>query len=523
MTELKALPIIIPPYRHASVEPSTFRSVLVLLIKLGGAVLCGVGAVMLPPQMAYLLVVPTVVCLAVVLWLLPDRGFFPLKAMTRIYTIYLVLMVIWPVYIAVVLPGLPWLTPTRMALLIFTFIFLYSVSVSGALRQHLWTVARASTGVWVAFLLWNVSQIISAPFSTNITLTVKKFLDNQLNYNEVFFIGCLLFSIRGNATRTIGWLIVLAVLCSFDGFVEYKLEYPPWAHHIPSFMRVDEATMANMLGSQARSTDGIYRVRGPFALSLVFAEYLALCMPFILHWLVTGRSLALRLAMVLAWILVFMAIWITQSRLGAVGAIVAHIVYLPVWAYRRWKADNSALLGPFILFGTPVAAIVALGVIFSSHTLTAKIMGGPAAAASNAARATQRAMAIPKVLHNPIGHGLGQSGTVLGFANAGGYITVDNHYITTSLDLGVLGLVSFYGMFLIAAWIGIKMFVNTTDRETELAGPLAIMFLVFFVIKSVLSQDNNHSLVLLLLGMLVALWARERKLVDPETLFLPSI
>lgn len=246
-----------------------------------------------------------------------------------------------------------------------------------------------------------------------------------------------------------------------------------------------------------------------------------MCMPFILHWMVTGRTFALRASMIAAWILVFAAIWVTQSRMGIVGALIAHLTYLPVWAYRRWKTDRSALLGPFILFGTPLAVVVGLGIVFSSHTLTAKVMGGPAAAASNAARATQRAMAIPKVLHNPIGHGLGQSGTVLGFANLGGFITVDNHYITTSLDLGILGLFSFYGMFLIGAWTGVKMFIDTTDRETELAGPLAMMFIVFFVIKSVLSQENNHSLVMLFLGMLIALRARDLKLVDPKHLFPP--
>ena len=74
-------------------------------------------------------------------------------------------------------------------------------------------------------------------------------------------------------------------------------------------------------------------------------------------------------------------------------------------------------------------------------------------------------------------------------------------------------------MFLVAAWLGIRLYLTTADREAELAGPLAAMFLVFVVVKSVLSEENNHSLVLLLLGMLLALSARERKLIDADNPF----
>ena len=505
-----------PLYRRAPVVRSFGRRSLVFAAKLFLAALYGVAVVMLPPSVVWLLAVPIVVCLGVVLWMLPDGGTFPLGAIQRTYSVWLVLLILWPSYIAVVLPGLPWLTPTRFTLFILTFFFLYSVSISGVLRRRLMVVARASKGVWICFLLWQLTQFISMPFSKYLSLTLTKIVDNQLSLNSIFFLGCLLFSIRGNATRTVGWLIALAVICSLDGFLELKLGYPPWANHIPSFMRVDDAAMSSALGSQARAYDGVYRVRGPFSLSLVYAEYLALCMPFILHWMVTGRSMLLRAAMAVAWLLVFVAIIISQSRLGQVGALIAHVIYLLVWAYRRWKSDDSSLLGAFMLFGAPIAALMLVGVILSSHTLSNSVFGNGSSADSDEARRIQRQMAIPKVISNPIGHGLSTSGETLGFRSPSGFLTVDNHYITTALDLGVLGLFSFYGMFLIAAWTGIKLFITTADRENELAGPLGMMLLVFFVIKSVLSQENNHTLVLLLLGMMMALCARERALVDPD-------
>ncbi len=519
MASFNASAPILPLYTRAPDVPSRLRRSLVVVAQIAAAAAYGFAAVALPPSLLPILIAPVVLCLLLALWLMPDRGVFPLAIIQNAYSVMLVLMVIWPVYIAVVLPGLPWLTPTRMALFVVTFFFLYSVSTSSVLRSHLSVVARSCKPLWIAFLLWEASMFISIPFSHHVATTLKILLDNQLRLVELFFLGCLIYARRGVPTRTLATLIVLAMICAVDGFIEMKLEYPPWAHHIPSFMRVDDATMANVLGSQARSADGLYRVRGPFPLSLVFAEYLAICIPFIIHWIVTGRSLMLKVFMAVAWVMVMAAIVITHSRLGLVGALLAHVTYLPMWALRRWRANPSALLGPFILFGAPFAALMLVGVVLSSHTLRTHVLGGGAQAASDLARAQQRAMAMPKVLHNPIGYGLGQSGQTLGFVNQGGASTVDNHLITSLLDIGVLGTISFYGMFVIAAWLGARMYLTTKDREIELGGPLAVTFLVFFVIKTVLSQENNHPLVLLLLGMTLALSARARQLVDADHLF----
>ena len=45
------------------------------------------------------------------------------------------------------------------------------------------------------------------------------------------------------------------------------------------------------------------------------------------------------------------------------------------------------------------------------------------------------------------------------------------------------------------------------------------MFIIFIFIKTVLSQENNHPIVFLLLGMVAAFLARERGLVDADNLF----
>ena len=503
---------ILPLYTRNPEPPSLGRRVVVMLAQLTVAAIYGVAVVALPQNMLFLLMLPVIVCLLIALWLMPDRGVFPVSAIERSYTPLLVLMIIWPQYIAIVLPGLPWLTPTRLSLFVVTLFFLYSLSTSSLLRRHLLTVARSSPLLWTAFLLWQGSMVISLPFSHAIGQSAKIFVDDQLRLTGMFFLGCLVFTRRGAATRTIAIILILAVLCVIDGFVELKLQYPPWAHHIPSFMRIDDASLANILGSQSRSADGIYRVRGPFSVSLLLAEFLALTVPFILHWLLTGRSLLLRLAMIVTFCFVFSGIVVTGSRLGLVGIIVAVATYLPMWAFRQWRSNRTSIIGPSILIGAPIVALAMIGVVFSSHTLRTRVLGGGAQAASTEIRAEQTRLGIPKILANPIGHGLGQSGSALNFIATNGMTTIDNDYLSTLLELGIIGTLGFFGMFFVGARLGLEAYSTTGDRETELVGPLASMCMVFVVVKMVLSEEVNHSLAFLMLGMLMALRARHLKI-----------
>ena len=509
MASFNAPTVVLPQYRRGPAAPSRLRRAFVMLAQIVAAATYGFLAVALPAELVVVLIVPVVVCLLVVLWLMPDRATFPLTAIEANFRVMFVLMILWPVYIAVVLPGLPWLTPTRIEVILVTVLLMYSVATSAALRSHLAIVATQSRLLWVGFLTWQASMLVSLPFSQQIGQSTKILIDRQLSYTESFFLGCLVFARRGSATWAIGCMLVLAVICSIDGFIELRMEHPPWALHIPSFLKVDETFLSTVLGSQARSDDGFYRVRGPFVNSLVFAEFLALCTPFVLHWMLNARSLLLRLSLIAVAGLNLAAILVTHSRLGLVGTMVALATYVPLWAFKAWRANRTSLLGPTLLFGAPLIAFGLLGVVFSSHTLTMSVLGGGAQESSNEGRTQQRQMAIPRVLSHPLGHGLGQGAQVLGFRAPNGMLTVDDNFMETTLDLGVLGVVGYYGMFAMGAWVAGRAYLATSERESQLAGPLASMMVVFLVIRSVLAEEDNHPLVFILLGMVMALRARD--------------
>lgn len=507
MAERAVAPL--PQYRRAETPTPVSRAVS-FAGKIALAAGYGVLVVLLPPQRLFLLAIPIVVMLLLTLWMLPDRKQYSFRTITALFVPLVVTQIIWPQYIAVSLPGLPWMTPTRLILFALSATFLYSLATSSALRAQALAIASDARAFWIAFVVWEVMQFITIPVSPDIGQSAKKAIDNQFEFTCLFFIGCIVFYRPGWARKISLWLIVLAAICCIDGLIEQRNGAPPWAGHIPSFLRVDDNYLATVLGSQARSADGIYRVRGPFSNSLTLAEYLACCMPFILHWLFRGKSVAMKALLGLGWLLVVVGIVITTSRLGLVGALIGHIVYLALWAYRRAKTDTGTMAGPAAVVGAPIVIALALALILSSNTLTTKFFGGGAQQASNAARDEQLAMAIPKVAANPFGHGLGMSGGTLGFVSPSGIITVDNYFITTVLDLGVVGLAAFVAMWLTAAATAARVYLRARDDEMELAGALAAMFVTSIIVRWVFSQEDNLPLFFILIGMTMALRARAK-------------
>ena len=94
-------------------------------------------------------------------------------------------------------------------------------------------------------------------------------------------------------------------------------------------------------------------------------------------------------------------------------------------------------------------------------------------------------------------------------------MTIDTYILSIVLDYGIVGFLIFYGAMLAAGVIvGLKILQMTntaTDRDSEEIGylfPLADMLAQFFVIKTVLSQEENHSILFMIYGAILALFWR---------------
>ena len=104
------------------------------------------------------------------------------------------------------------------------------------------------------------------------------------------------------------------------------------------------------------------------------------------------------------------------------------------------------------------------------------------------------------------GHGIGGAAHNLGYVQGDGIITIDSYYLTLLMDMGVLGLIVYFSMFLRGIWLSARTVVlHPSEGELGLLLPLSVSLTNFVIIKSVFSQDANHPIVFMMLGAVLAL------------------
>lgn len=87
-------------------------------------------------------------------------------------------------------------------------------------------------------------------------------------------------------------------------------------------------------------------------------------------------------------------------------------------------------------------------------------------------------------------------------------MTIDNYFLSIALDFGVIGFFVFYAIWLIAIFRGGRIGVEETDYTRMWMIPAVLSLTNFFVIKTVFSQQEGHSVPFAILAMVVAMiWA----------------
>lgn len=452
-----------------------------------------------------------VIPVATLIWLLPERGRAPTATLTFLFSAVIGALLLWPDYLAISLPFLPWITMLRLFAVPMTLILVVSLSVSRGFRQHLWEVSDQAPWVRRLALVFVATLFITLPLSRDIMFSFQRVALAQINWTAMFMAALWVFSQPKNFQRlVIALWPATAIICGI-GVWESFIDQLPWANHIPSFLAVGDESVQRLLAGSARAATGIYRVQSKFGNSLVLGEYLGLVTPFFIHGIFVARHWIVKILGAAMLVLIAYVVHRTDSRLAMLGLLLSGLLYLLVWASLRWRDVKGSLFGPAVVVSYPLVFAAFVVGTFVFPPLTEMVWGGGAEAASNQSRRTQWMMGMPHVLVNPIGHGVGQSGNVIGFSGPSGIITVDSFYLTLLVENGVVGFVAFVGAFLFGVYYAGKTAIRSDDAETRLLMPLAIALFNFIVVKSVLSQQENHSLAFVLLAAVPALMWRARQ------------
>lgn len=457
----------------------------------------------------YIPAIPVVLMALLALWIAPDVDSRLDGAIERSYFIYWGVALMWPSYIALNFPGLPWISFQRLAMIVTAVLSLTALSMSPRIRGQMLEVLTSHKVMLRFFLAWVLIHAVMLP--VGMMESSGRWVSHALIWHFLFLISCWVMVKPGNPLR-LDRLILIAVALTAAVVIPEAIDQKPiWVDYIPSFLGIDPELQEQLQFGVIRGED--YRVRSIFVVSLVYAEYIGMLLPFVLLAMVNAPSGWRRFAAIALLILVANAAVLTQARSALIALIAATVAFAGIWVLRRYKATkkDQDIVSASMLYGFPAAAVLLMMAVLIVPQLRVRVLGGGQHAASDNAREAQWDMAIPHILTNPVGHGMGSIDRVVPYTNLAGKFTIDSYPINLLIEYGVPGFVAFVGFFVTAIYLGIKTFTNAANKEEELAGAAAVGIFSFLITRLILSSEGGQNIAFGFSGMILALHYRQQK------------
>lgn len=455
---------------------------------------------------------PLLVLVALTIWALPDLGRAPSRSLERLFFAFFLSLPLWPNYLAIVLPGLPWITMMRLIGFPLVFLLALSLSISQDFRREAAQPLNATPLLWKFLACFAGIQCLSIGLSNMPQLSIQQLLVAQVNWTAMFFISAFVFTKPKRVELWAALLIAAAVVLTLIGLREYQVQKVLWAGHIPSFLAVQDEAVQRILTGNFRAGTTRYRIQATYATALGLGEFLAIVTPFVLHFIGGAYHFLVRLLCIVLLPLLLVGIYLTDTRLGMVGFLLSCALYVFLWGALRWRQQPHSMVGPAVVLSYPAMFLAFVGAILVVPRLRLMTLGGGQHAASTDARVEQVREGIPLVFTHPLGFGIGRGAEGLGYTNPGGVMTIDTYWLLTALDYGIAGFVLFYGMFVIAVVAGFRAIIGgLKDREQAMLLPLVISLVVYVVIKSIYAGVENQPTAYMMLGGVAALVYRARR------------
>ncbi|UTW55880.1 O-antigen ligase [Kordiimonas sp. SCSIO 12610] len=440
--------------------------------------------------------VPAILISLMGVWLMPEKDTCYEFFMQPLMLLYIICICVWPPYVSIIpLPGAIWAPPGRIILFLMTFIALVNISVSRQAKSHIATFYEQYPITLFSIIGLVTIQFCSVFFSSSSGYSMSFFLKYSMATAMAFIITISVL----NSEKILKSLpyIALVILLYLSGmaFIEQAQETNLWVKYLPSWAIVDDGSGAMSRIINPIYRNGSYRVRGTSITSLEFGELFAYLSPFAYYFLFERKSIIGKLIAISCLVIAFTAALTTGARLAHVGFLFAGATYVFLWGLRGWVQDARNILGPAIaILYTTMASLVFVA-LFASTRLNNLAFGGAGTEASTQGRIIQWQTGFPKLLENPVfGHGMGQGASALNS------ITIDSYILSILLETGVIALVCFLLFFGITIATAVKMYLYHSKNSplNAMTASIASTMAAFLLIKTILSQIANHSLIYML-------------------------
>ncbi len=479
----------------------------------------GVMVVILPP-LAWIGVIG--IALLFLLWVMPDLPVVPEKLLRRLFLLSIIVQFATPVYYAVVVPGLPWISFRRLFWFPTIMLAALALAASSDARNRLTGVVRDAKWITVpgiAFFLW---LWLSVPTSIAWNETVSAIVNSYL-YWAMAFVVCVLCVREEKDIR-----LVLRILCAITlvagpmGFIEYLkqdrfiIDWWPQSF-IQELARLNPVMFENL--SRDTFRNGEFRANFIFNVSLSYGEFLAICAPIGAYFAFHGRTRVGQVLGVFSILMCVLGVFASGSRGGYLGLALGLPFVTLLWLIRHMREQPNSMAGALAGVTLSGAVIGFIGLLIVWKKLRWKFTGGYEGAGSTGIRWLQWEMALPSIMSNPLtGYGHGVGGLVVGYITPGGTPTVDSYVITLLVDAGVPAFVFFFVMVVAAILLMVRIYLTDPSPESSCAMAIAGALLAFLSYRIFLSQLENHFLLFLLLGFAALQLSASRRRVGATVL-----
>jgi hypothetical protein len=517
LTSVEPAPLILPPYYSGGWSyTKTFFIVSSLLLF---CFVYGFFFSVIAPYLFVLLISPLILVALLVIWVLPDTIRAPTGALKWFFYAMFISLAVWPNYLAIALPGLPWITMIRLTSFPLALLLLVCLSVSAGFRRQLTDTFRALPAVPILLGIFVFLQLASIGMSSEMGGSAQKFIVAQTTWTVSFIVAAYLFLRTREIQR---WAMIFWALGFFVSILsiwEYEVKHVLWLGHIPAFLKVEDESVQYILAGSMRAGTTRYRSQATFSTPLGLAEFIALSLPFTLHFLTTRFSSRIRIAALASLPVLLLGCFLTDSKLGTVGCLVGIVLYGFAVAFQNWRKNKQSLFAAAFVFSYPAALCTVVAALMFVGRFRRIILGDSSHSSSTDARYTQYIMGFEKMIQWPFGYGIGRGGATLDFGTAAGFTSIDTYYLSIALEYGVIGFIVYYGMFAVAIFEGGRRSLLTQFRNTDRSFllPIVVSLTVFVIVKSVFSQQENHPVVFMMLGAMVALIATYRQVPKSRT------
>ncbi len=496
---------ILPPYtrkvtdlRHRLLKAAVITATLVFAVIMGFWV--ALFSTLVVPMFAAVIGV----LLLTAMWMADDLEPDLSRIGAFLYILLVALLVAWPSYLAVDIPGLPWITPTRIVLALMAGVFLLQVSQSRITRDLIRNAVVGLKPAYVGYAVFIFFMFATILLSKKSGDAVSFVVQQLILWNLPLLVGLWLFNDERLAPKMLAVVTVPLFVVMVLTFFESRDHLPIWIPHIPSFLQVDGPQMQAFLSTQFRY-DGTYRARGTFGIHLYFSQFLLIALPFVLHKALDATDTTRRgLAVAFLGLTIF-TILLNNTRTVMTGQLVVIAGMLGIFALRHYLHSRSRIdmTGPLVALSIPAGVVVMAVLIASSNRLRNMTIGGKANIGSDDVRSGQWERAFSALLSNPLGHGTGDSGPLTG-RMANGIWIVDSQWINFLVDYGIIGAGGLIFFLAFVAISGVLIYLQRADRSADLCGPAAVAIGSVMMTMITISFVGNLPLLMILVAMITA-------------------